>query len=88
MLSALHTRTVASQPQAYLPVSEFFGLSAALREATGGKAFPQCVFDHWAVIPGSPLDKGSKLEDIVTKIRTRKGLSPNIPALDNYLDKL
>ncbi|KAJ6577639.1 P-loop containing nucleoside triphosphate hydrolase protein [Mycena capillaripes] len=74
--------------KAYLPVSESFGLNAALREATGGKAFPQCVFDHWAVVPGSPFDKGSKLEDIVTKIRTRKGLNPAIPALDHYLDKL
>ncbi|KAJ7879019.1 P-loop containing nucleoside triphosphate hydrolase protein [Mycena olivaceomarginata] len=56
--------------------------------ATSGQAFPQSVFDHWAVVPGSPLDKGSKTEEIVTKIRTRKGLSPGIPALDNYLDKL
>ncbi|KAJ7115606.1 P-loop containing nucleoside triphosphate hydrolase protein [Mycena crocata] len=74
--------------KAYLPVSESFGLNAALRQATGGQAFPQCVFDHWAVVPGSPLEKGSKLEAIVTKIRTRKGLNPAIPALDNYLDKL
>ncbi|KAJ7714128.1 eukaryotic translation elongation factor 2 [Mycena metata] len=74
--------------KAYLPVSESFGLSAALRQSTGGQAFPQCVFDHWAAIPGSPLDKGSKLEEIVTKIRTRKGLDAVIPALDNYLDKL
>ncbi|KAJ7745496.1 P-loop containing nucleoside triphosphate hydrolase protein [Mycena olivaceomarginata] len=74
--------------KAYLPVSESFGLNAALREATSGQAFPQSVFDHWAVVPGSPLDKGSKTEEIVMKIRTRKGLSPGIPALDNYLDKL
>ncbi|KAJ7177602.1 P-loop containing nucleoside triphosphate hydrolase protein [Mycena filopes] len=74
--------------KAYLPVSESFGLSAALRQATGGQAFPQCVFDHWAAVPGSPLDKGSKLEDIVTKIRTRKGLSAAIPAMENYLDRL
>ncbi|KAJ7319300.1 P-loop containing nucleoside triphosphate hydrolase protein [Mycena albidolilacea] len=74
--------------KAYLPVSESFGLNAALREATSGQAFPQSVFDHWAAVPGSPLDKGSKTEEIVTKIRTRKGLSPGIPALDNYLDKL
>ncbi|KAJ7633312.1 P-loop containing nucleoside triphosphate hydrolase protein [Mycena polygramma] len=74
--------------KAHLPVSESFGLNAALREATSGKAFHQSVFDHWASVPGSPLDKGSKLEEIVTKIRTRKGLNPAIPALDNYLDRL
>ncbi|KAJ7669751.1 P-loop containing nucleoside triphosphate hydrolase protein [Mycena rosella] len=72
----------------YLPVSESFGLSGALRQATGGQAFPQSVFDHWAVLPGSPLDKGSKLEGIVTKIRTRKGLNPTIPALEIYYDEL
>jgi elongation factor 2 len=37
---------------------------------------------------GSPLEKGSKLEALVTSIRTRKGLKPEIPALDNYYDKL
>ncbi|KAJ7500790.1 P-loop containing nucleoside triphosphate hydrolase protein [Mycena galericulata] len=74
--------------KAYLPGSESFGLSAALRQATGGQAFPQTVFDHWEAIPGSPLEKGSKLDDIVTKIRTRKGLNPVIPALENYYDKL
>ncbi|KAJ7464063.1 P-loop containing nucleoside triphosphate hydrolase protein [Mycena latifolia] len=74
--------------KAYLPVSESFGLSGALRQATGGQAFPQSVFDHWAALPGSPLEKGSKLEGIVTKIRTRKGLNPTIPGLDTYLDKL
>ncbi|KAJ7218349.1 eukaryotic translation elongation factor 2 [Mycena pura] len=74
--------------KAYVPVSESFGLSAALRQATGGQAFPQCMFDHWAAVPGSPLEAGSKAADIVTKIRTRKGLSPGIPPLENYLDRL
>lgn len=33
--------------KAYLPVSESFGFTAALRSATAGQAFPQCVFSHW-----------------------------------------
>jgi elongation factor 2 len=37
---------------------------------------------------GSPLEKGSKLEQLVTQIRTRKGLKPEVPALENYYDKL
>ncbi|KAJ7146292.1 P-loop containing nucleoside triphosphate hydrolase protein [Mycena epipterygia] len=74
--------------KAYLPVNESFGFNGVLRQATGGQAFPQLVFDHWEVVPGSPLDKGSKIEDIVTKIRVRKGLNPVIPALDTYYDKL
>ncbi|KAF5344585.1 hypothetical protein D9758_013889 [Tetrapyrgos nigripes] len=74
--------------KAYVPVSESFGLNGELRGATGGQAFPQSVFDHWEVMSGSPLDKGSREEDIVMKIRARKGLKSEIPSLDNYYDKL
>ncbi|KAF7303943.1 Elongation factor [Mycena indigotica] len=74
--------------KAHVPVSESFGLSSALRQATGGQAFPQSIFDHWAAVPGSALDKGSRAEEIVTKIRTRKGLNPSVPPLDTYLDRL
>merc|ERR1712180_201865 len=42
--------------KAYLPVNESFGFTADLRSQTGGQAFPQCVFDHWQVMPGDPLD--------------------------------
>lgn len=36
----------------------------------------------------APLDKGSKIEELVRNIRTRKGLKPDIPPLDTYYDKL
>lgn len=39
--------TPLSMIRAYLPVSESFGFTGALRGATQGKAFPQNVFDHW-----------------------------------------
>ncbi|KAF8347045.1 P-loop containing nucleoside triphosphate hydrolase protein [Amanita rubescens] len=74
--------------KAYLPVSESFGFNGELRSHTAGQAFPQCVFDHWDIMPGTPIEKGSKLEEIVTKIRTRKGLKPEIPSIDTYYDKL
>ncbi|KAJ7361169.1 P-loop containing nucleoside triphosphate hydrolase protein [Mycena albidolilacea] len=74
--------------KAYLPVNESFGFNGDLRQATGGQAFPQSVFDHWEVMQGSPLDKGSKLEELVTKLRVRKGLKPEIPGVDHYYDKL
>jgi elongation factor 2 len=60
--------------KAYLPAMESFGFNSDLRQATGGQAFPQTVFDHWEHMSGSPLDAGSKLEDMVKAIRTRKGL--------------
>jgi elongation factor 2 len=74
--------------KAYLPVMESFGFTADLRQGTQGQAFPQCVFDHWELMPGSCLDKGSKVEEVVKSIRTRKGLKPDVPPLDNYYDKL
>ncbi|KAI9065854.1 eukaryotic translation elongation factor 2 [Trametes sanguinea] len=74
--------------KAYLPVMESFGFNGELRAATGGQAFPQSVFDHWELMNGSPLEKGSKLEELVKSIRVRKGLKPEIPPLDTYYDKL
>jgi elongation factor 2 len=74
--------------KAYLPVSESFGFNAALREATGGQAFPQSVFDHWQLMNGTPTEKGSKIEDLVRNIRIRKGLKPEVPTYDQYYDKL
>ncbi|KZV65567.1 eukaryotic translation elongation factor 2 [Peniophora sp. CONT] len=74
--------------KAYLPVMESFGFNGDLRQATGGQAFPQLIMDHWELMNGSPIDKGSKLEEMVKNIRIRKGLKPEIPALDTYYDKL
>jgi len=74
--------------KAYLPVNESFGFTADLRSGTGGQAFPQCVFDHWQILPGDPMDTATKPGKVVEEIRKRKGLKETIPALDNYLDKL
>eukprot|EP00184_Porphyridium_aerugineum_P001683 CAMPEP_0184695780 /NCGR_PEP_ID=MMETSP0313-20130426/3307_1 /TAXON_ID=2792 /ORGANISM="Porphyridium aerugineum, Strain SAG 1380-2" /LENGTH=841 /DNA_ID=CAMNT_0027154303 /DNA_START=318 /DNA_END=2843 /DNA_ORIENTATION=+ len=74
--------------KAHLPVSESFGFTADLRAATSGQAFPQCVFDHWAVMPGCPYVAGDKILELVSQIRTRKGLKPTPPSLDEFYDKL
>ncbi|OZJ04187.1 Elongation factor 2 [Bifiguratus adelaidae] len=74
--------------KAYLPVNESFGFTAALRQDTGGQAFPQAVFDHWQLMSGSPLEPGNKVYDIIRAVRKRKGLVEDIPKLDNYYDKL
>jgi elongation factor 2 len=69
-------------------VSESFGFTGALRGSTQGKAFPQCVFDHWEYIKELPLDVGSKAEALVNDIRKRKGLKLELPKLEDYLDKM
>merc|ERR1711992_314854 len=76
--------------KAYLPVNESFGFTADLRSQTGGQAFPQCVFDHWQVMPGDPLDaaSNSKPYQIVMDTKKRKGLKEAMPDLANYLDKM
>jgi len=74
--------------KAHLPVNESFGFSSALRAATGGQAFPQCVFDHWASLPSDPMTVGSQANTIVMATRKRKGLKDELPQFDNYYDKL
>ncbi|KAJ5125610.1 hypothetical protein N7526_007787 [Penicillium atrosanguineum] len=75
--------------KAYLPVNESFGFPADLRSATGGQAFPQSVFDHWAIVPGgSPLDPTTKPGAIITEMRKRKGLKEVVPGYENYYDRL
>merc|ERR1712188_273392 len=74
--------------KAYLPVMESFGFTEDLRSHTSGQAFPQCVFDHWQILSGNPLEPGTKAEGVVTATRKRKGLSEGVPSLDKYLDKL
>ena len=70
--------------KAYLPVNESFGFSGDLRAATGGQAFPQLVFDHWAILPGgSPLDPTTKPGQVVTEMRKRKGIKEQVPGYEN-----
>jgi len=76
--------------KAYLPVNESFGFTADLRSQTGGQAFPQCVFDHWQIMPGDPLDAASNCKpyQIIMETKKRKGLKEAMPDLGNYLDKM
>jgi len=74
--------------KAYLPVAESFGFTQHLRAMTSGRAFPQCVFDHWEIIPNDPFLATSKSGQLVESIRKRKGLKAGIPELENFIDKL
>lgn len=74
--------------KAYLPVNESFGFTGELRQATGGQAFPQMVFDHWATINSDPLDPSSKAGEIVLAARKRHGMKEEVPGWQEYYDKL
>jgi elongation factor 2 len=73
---------------AYLPVLESFGFTADLRSNTGGKAFPQCSFDHWEPMTGDPYADGNKANETVCAVRKRKGLKEGVPDQKHYYDKL
>lgn len=93
MYTALYNVLIAQsiqqmQLKAYLPVMESFGFTADLRSHTGGKAFPQNVFDHWQELSGNPQVPGSKAAEVVMGVRKRKGLADAIPPLDRFLDRL
>lgn len=74
--------------KAYLPVNESFGFSGDLRQATGGQAFPQLIFDHWATMGGDPTDPASKPGAIVKEKRERTGQKSEVPGYEEYYDKL
>ncbi len=80
--------TPMTHMKAHLPVVESFGFDKALRAATGGKAFPQCAFDHWACMSGDPFAESGKIVELVKGIRERKGEKPHPPPISQYEDKL
>lgn len=80
--------TPMSNVKGFLPVSESFGFTAALRAATSGQAFPQLVFDHWDTMSGDPLDPSSSVGKVVKDTRIRKGLKEVVPDIGNFYDRL
>jgi elongation factor 2 len=64
-----------------ISVAETFGLSAEMRSATSGRAFWQSTFDHWEKVPENVAD------EIIKKTRARKGLPPEVPSPDRFIDK-
>jgi 116 kDa U5 small nuclear ribonucleoprotein component len=77
--------------------SRSFGFESDLRSYSLGQAFCQQVFDHWAVVPGDPLDTNVVLHllepspplalarDFMIKSRRRKGLSEDV-SINKYFD--
>ena len=83
--------------KAYVPVIDSFGLETDLRSHTQGQAFCLSVFDHWAIVPGDPLDKNIALRplepqptphlarEFMVKTRRRKGLSEDV-SVNKFFD--
>ncbi|BCU67330.1 elongation factor EF-2 [Sulfolobales archaeon HS-7] len=65
---------------AEIPIAETFDLAADLRGATAGRAFWGMEFSRWASVPDSMLN------DVIIKIRERKGLPKELPKLQDFLE--
>jgi elongation factor 2 len=64
-----------------IPASETFDLSEAMRGGTAGKAMWGTHFKLWQAVPSSLL------MPLITEIRKRKGLNPEPPRPDEFIDK-
>ena len=62
------------------PAVETFDLSEVMRSASGGRAFWQTTFDHWEYVPASLQMQ------VIQETRKRKGLSPQPPAPQQFLE--
>ncbi|HUI86485.1 MAG TPA: elongation factor EF-2 [Nitrososphaerales archaeon] len=63
-----------------IPASETFDLSEAMRGATAGKAVWNTHFKTWQPVPTNML------AGLVTEIRKRKGLPPDPPKAEEFID--
>jgi elongation factor 2 len=67
--------------QGEVPASETFDLSEIMRGGTAGKALWSTYFKAWQPVPQSLF------KSLITDIRKRKGLNPDPPSPDEFIDK-
>jgi len=67
--------------KAEMPVAESFGLAEELRSSTQGRAFWATQFSRWASVPELMQ------VDVIAQIRERRGLSPNPPRPEEFLER-
>jgi elongation factor 2 len=67
--------------QGEIPASETFDLSEKMRGATAGKAMWTTFFKSWQAVPNSIF------RPLVADVRKRKGLNPEPPSPDEFIDK-
>lgn len=74
-------RGLVSIIEGEVPASETFDLSEVMRGGTAGKALWSTYFKTWQPVPQSIL------RSLVAQIRKRKGLNPEPPGPDEFIDK-
>ncbi|MFP3261747.1 MAG: elongation factor EF-2 [Nitrososphaeria archaeon] len=67
--------------QGEIPAAETFDLAEVMRGATAGKAVWNTSFKGWAPVPTNMLGQ------LITSIRKRKGLPPEVPKPEEFIDE-
>lgn len=67
--------------QGEVPASETFDLSEVMRGGTAGKALWNTYFKNWQIVPQSIF------KTLLNETRKRKGLNPEPPTSDEFVDK-
>jgi len=63
-----------------VPAAETFNLAEVIRSSTGGRAFWDTSFSRWEAVPASITSK------VIADIRKRKGLPPDVPKVEDFLE--
>jgi elongation factor 2 len=74
-------REVMTVVEGEIPASETFDLSEVMRGGTAGKAVWNTHFKLWQPVPANML------LPLVLEIRKRKGLSPEPPKPEEFIDR-
>ena len=80
-LLSVDQKGVIAIMQGEVPASETFDLSEVMRGGTAGKAMWSTFFKSWQPVPQSVV------KNLVQDIRKRKGLNPEPPTPDEFIDK-
>lgn len=67
--------------QGEIPAAETFDLAEVMRGATAGKAVWNTSFKGWAPVPANMLPQ------LIASIRKRKGLPPEVPKPEEFIDE-
>ncbi|MDP8023161.1 MAG: elongation factor EF-2 [Nitrososphaeria archaeon] len=67
--------------QGEIPAAETFDLAEVMRGATAGKAVWNTSFKGWAPVPANMLGQ------LIASIRKRKGLPPEVPKPEEFIDE-
>jgi elongation factor 2 len=67
--------------QGEVPASETFDLSEVMRGGTAGKAMWSTYFKSWQAVPQSVI------RPLIADVRKRKGINPEPPSPDEFIDK-